>query len=167
MHINLNNEIITPISVMVHPSTKKLGCAKFSFQNPKTDVIALLKGDRAIIHLLDGEMVHAKVEKGYNLPEILDNLKLHINRDPLIGMLVASLIIDATTQIYTKKGDGVLQICETTPQHTFCICHGCILGNDGTPFDQGSPPQWCLPPQCKVGNALSSKRTPPLYSCSL
>jgi hypothetical protein len=50
MHVNLNSEIITLVSVMMLPIYKKwLGFAKISLQNLITDAIVLLKGDRAMI----------------------------------------------------------------------------------------------------------------------
>lgn len=76
----------------------------------------MLKCDRAIICLIDGGTLHAIAEKGYNLPKTLDNLNFHINKDPLIGKSITMLTIDATTQLYTKKEDG-LQIYETMAQH--------------------------------------------------
>ena len=61
------NKIITPISVMIHPVYNKCwAVAKISLQNPYTYGITLLKGKRANICLLDGEMVSLEVYSTQN-----------------------------------------------------------------------------------------------------
>ena len=45
------------------------------------------------------EMVHAKVEKGYNLPKTSDCLELYISMVLLVGRSITSLTIDATAII--------------------------------------------------------------------
>jgi hypothetical protein len=67
MAIPLSTALKDPIIALVAPDTKKwLGILKVDLTFPTRDGLSLLRGDRVfVMPFLDGELVVAKVEKGF------------------------------------------------------------------------------------------------------
>ena len=107
MNIPLGSSYSNPVDIGINTITRNwAGFIKIHLQNPQTDGLALLRGERAFVMTMgDGERIIGKVEKGFELITKARNMRLHLKgealRDHTAADIMRSIMRIPTTMVGT------------------------------------------------------------------
>jgi hypothetical protein len=107
MAIPLSTALKDPIIAFVAPDTKKwLGILKVDLALPARDGIALLCGDRAfVMPLQDGELVVAKVEKGFEFLSAATHRRVRLDSGAFQGLHSNQVMSELIKYAYYAGGE--------------------------------------------------------------